>query len=333
MPPPSRKRRRLNSSAHFKVEEDTDEEDIEASVCASPPAKVPSKRTLQRQAKKKAEEEQVRPAVEGPYIHSLCGKGFASRSKVKKHHWGAKLENLETTNGCWAKHNKPDVSWNEHPSCKEGPPPRRTANRSIESKPTQKESKQKAPVVPTMIPTLEDLPRTVYEAVNPQEADQPIFTEVGPFHSHRLPTQDRFNSLLTAAKFASRIEAPRPQGRNDSLISHLNAQAVLAEDKREYCTSWVDTAQDQQDEFAYGHHHPYTAQGLGISYPVGGVHVPLDVALPSQRANYTYTLSAGSPQNADWNQNPTYQFNDARLYQTSLEPDLPPYPDHMRRQI
>jgi hypothetical protein len=115
MPPPSRKRRRLNSSTHFKTEDDTYEDDALTSARASPSAKVPSKRNMQRQAKKKAEEEQIQPAVGGPYIHSICGKGFGSRSKVKKHHWGAILDDVDTTNGCWAKHDKPDVSWYETP--------------------------------------------------------------------------------------------------------------------------------------------------------------------------------------------------------------------------
>lgn len=48
---------------------------------------------------------------EGPYVHAICGKGFPTKSAVKKHHWGPKPGDLETTRGCWAKNNKPDVAW------------------------------------------------------------------------------------------------------------------------------------------------------------------------------------------------------------------------------
>jgi hypothetical protein len=187
--------------------------------------------------------------------------------------------------------------------------------------------------VPTMIPTLEDRPQAVYEAVNPHEVDQYGLQDIGPFHSHRLPTQDKFDSLLTAAAVAWSIEAPRPQGRNDSLVSHLDAQAVAAEENRQFCTSWVDNSQGQQEGFAHGYHHPYTAHGLGISYPLGGVHVPLEVALPLHRDNYFQTPSSGSPQDANWDQDPLYQVNDVRLYRTSREPDFPPCSEQMRRQI
>jgi hypothetical protein len=49
------------------------------------------------------------------YIHALCGKGFNSRSAVKKHHWGhAKAWDTSTTTGCWAKNDKPDIEWQVH---------------------------------------------------------------------------------------------------------------------------------------------------------------------------------------------------------------------------
>jgi hypothetical protein len=335
MPPPSRKRRRINSSAPFKTEEITRDDSAEASARASPPAKVPSKRTAQRQAKKKAEEDQAQSAVGEPYIHSICGKGFASKSKVKKHHWGYKMDNLETTSGCWAKHNKPDVDWNEHVSCREGAPPPCAVKKPTESRSRKKALTQNAPVVPTMIPSLEDLPQAVYDAVNQRKADQHNFQDVGSFHSHRLPTGGGdFNSLLTAVNVASYIDAPRPQGRNDSVVDHLHAQAAAAEETRQHVTSWIDASHSHEDEaFTYGHHHPYTIHELGISYPVGGVHVPLDVALPLQRGNYMRTPSSGSPQDMNWDQDRMYQISDVRLNQTAFEPTFPPYPDQMWRQI
>jgi hypothetical protein len=49
--------------------------------------------------------------AEGGFIHAICGKGFHSRSAVKKHHWGPKTGDLATTRGCWAKNKKPAVTW------------------------------------------------------------------------------------------------------------------------------------------------------------------------------------------------------------------------------
>ena len=48
----------------------------------------------------------------GKFVHGLCGKGFHSRSAVKKHHWGhARAGDTSTTTGCWAKKNKPNREW------------------------------------------------------------------------------------------------------------------------------------------------------------------------------------------------------------------------------
>lgn len=48
---------------------------------------------------------------QGQFVHGLCGKSFNTRHAVKKHHWGSRMDDRETTTGCWAKHKKPDVSW------------------------------------------------------------------------------------------------------------------------------------------------------------------------------------------------------------------------------
>lgn len=47
----------------------------------------------------------------GPYIHAICGKSFPTKSAVKKHHWGPKSGDMNTTRGCWAKHKKPAIAW------------------------------------------------------------------------------------------------------------------------------------------------------------------------------------------------------------------------------
>jgi hypothetical protein len=51
------------------------------------------------------------PSDKGHFIHQICGKGFTMRRSVKKHHWGPKMGDLETTAGCWARNGKPNVAW------------------------------------------------------------------------------------------------------------------------------------------------------------------------------------------------------------------------------
>ncbi|KAJ4371464.1 hypothetical protein N0V83_004681 [Neocucurbitaria cava] len=207
------------------------------------------------------------------FIHSICGKGFSSRSKVKKHHWGAKNDDLNTTTGCCkfhifrpasinfvlissfqiqgVKHSKPNVSWDEHPSCKESTVSQRAVKKTnMQSTPRDHLSEQKAPVVPAMIPSyntipgfpiLQDLPQTVAQALTLSNPTQHTFEHIGSYHSHRLPTSSNsFDSLLTAVNVASRIDAPKPQGRNDSVVSHLDAQAAAAERDVRYTSTCID---------------------------------------------------------------------------------------------
>jgi hypothetical protein len=332
MPPPSRKRRRYGSKVHVEAEKGIHENDDDASNHASPSAIIMPQPIIPHQAKIKLKGEQTRSEVRGPYIHSLCGKGFASRSKVKKHHWGAKLDDLETTTGCWAKNNKPNVSWNEDSSCKEGTIVPRIVKKTTHPMSGQKESEQKAPVAPTMIPMLHDLPQTVVDALTPDKKTQYIPQDINSYHTHRLPTRSRFDSLLTAVNVASRIDAPRPQGCNDSLIPHLDAQAVAAESNRQYVTSWFDACHGCEEEaFTYGYHHPYTANGLGIDYPRGGIHVPLDVALPSQRKNHVYTRASGSPADGNWEHDRAFRFNNSNRNRETLESSFIPNTDTKRQ--
>jgi hypothetical protein len=51
------------------------------------------------------------PRAKGRFVHSICGTVFTSRYAVKKHHWGNKCDDFETTTGCWAKNKKPNVQW------------------------------------------------------------------------------------------------------------------------------------------------------------------------------------------------------------------------------
>ena len=178
----------------------------------------------------------------GSYIHALCGKGFETRSKVKKHHWGKKHNNLATTTGCWAKHGNPDGAWNDHPSCKDGGSTSKAA-RSVPfmSKRIKPKASASQPITPASFnipqhntvpgfPTLEDLPRAVTKTVHAGNATVPSAQEERQhYHIHRLPSPSSFGSLLTAVNVVSQIDALKPQGRTDSIAMHLDAQVAAPE--------------------------------------------------------------------------------------------------------
>ncbi len=108
------------------------------------------------------------------------------------------------------------------------------------SEPEQKEDDQKAPVIPTMLPVYDanldgtafrNKPRLLAE----RPSTQPALDYVQPYHhSSRLAARGSFDNLLTAVNIASRIDAPKPLGRNDSVVSYLDAQAAAAERNAAY---------------------------------------------------------------------------------------------------
>lgn len=181
-------------------------------------------------------------SVGEPFIHILCGKGFATLTGVKKHHWGKKVNDLATTTGCWAKYKKPDVAWDDHPSCKDGrstsvvikslPP----VSKQSQTKASKSQSKTPSAVdVPQLnpipgFPTLEYLPHTVAQTVNAgngtvSSSQEPDVVD----HTHRLASRSSFDSLLTAVNVVSQIDAPKPKGRTESIALHLDAQVAAAE--------------------------------------------------------------------------------------------------------
>jgi hypothetical protein len=179
----------------------------------------------------------------GPFIHALCGKGFATASKVEKHHWGKKHNDLATTTGCWSKHKKPDVAWDDHPSCKDGRSKSETTesmpltSKQIEPKNTISELRASATLDTSQyntIPgfrTLNDLPRTVAKVVRTAATTiMPTLEKAETlYHTHRTPPQSSLDSLLTAVNVTSRIDAPKLQDCNDSIILQLDTQAVAAD--------------------------------------------------------------------------------------------------------
>lgn len=184
----------------------------------------------------------------GPFIHALCGKGFATLSRVKKHHWGKRHNDLATTTGCWAKHKKPAVAWDDHPSCKDERSNSQTAKpiplvsqqiepQQIETKAAVPETKPSVAVDPSqhnIIPgfsTLNHLPHTVAETLNVGADGFALVSQEATtlYSTYQLPLRSNFDNLLTAVNVASKLDAPQPQGRNDSIILQLDAQAIAAE--------------------------------------------------------------------------------------------------------
>ncbi|KAF2116226.1 hypothetical protein BDV96DRAFT_491528 [Lophiotrema nucula] len=198
------------------------------------------------------------PSGEKPFIHSICKKGFTTRNGVKKHHWGSKYEDPSTTTGCWYKSGKPDIAWDDHPSCKE------PATKHRAPKP----AKPQQNTLPGF-PTLEDLPFKVAESLQATPPPMtPSSTAVPPlYYSPQLASpvaRGNLDTLLTAVNVASKIEAPTPQfqGRNDSVISHLDAQVTAAESKQYSKATWPE----------FSHEHEHVLSSHAIHQPI--VHIP-----------------------------------------------------------
>ena len=311
---PSRKRRRQNLTTHFQPRDDS-HEDVEtgSNLPTHAPNNIPL--TLSTHPRTEQKEDQTREGVGGgPYIHSLCGKSFSTRSRVKKHHWGIKMDDLETTTGCWAKNKKPNVSWNEHPSCREALTATKKATPAVKR---QRPSKKRAPSVSSLEPTPHNL---LQASTTPHGPHGEAFTLRHPvsYHMQGLPGRTSFDNLLTAVNVAAQVDAPQPQGRIDSVVSQLDAQAAAMERNRQYVTKWQNTSGGSEKGSAHGQHHPYTAQGLGISYPLAGMHRPLDAALPTQWEAHTLTPSSGSPKDGNWDHAGIRTFDDMRDSGTTL---------------
>lgn len=294
MPPPPRKRSRKSSADQIKTER-PDKSDRKK--------QTPARRTTVKQMPSMPRPETARSATKtthpkfdagGVFIHGLCGKGFASRSKVKKHHWGNLYDNLDTTTGCWAKHNKPDVSWDDHASCKhddhKSQTLEETSNLSVlahKSTDSPKVSDRKAVVVSTMIPiqsnvlpgfqTSHDLPRTASHALHvPRSALHEMQYQDHSYYDNRMRSASKFESLLTAVDVASRIEAPILKGRNDSVVTHLDAQVVAAELNGKFTSQWPFPSRGLDERFSYSQPYPpfLTDPTLGHSIPRPNIRMP-----------------------------------------------------------
>jgi hypothetical protein len=312
MSPPSRKRSRKSSMLQHSVD------DTHANGSAAYNFNVREGQLaharLSKGSRKNSSPSRNRSDGGGQYIHSLCGKGFGKRASVKKHHWGNKNDDLDTTTGCWYKHRKPKVAWDDHPSCKDGP--KQTPLKSCLARSASEDSK--ALVVPAMVPsyrniipgfpTLQVSPHTVAQAIGSAHApslsvqDGALYNSRAQenylsYHSHGLPRtttslSSPFESLLTAVNVAARIEEPTPsKGRNDSvIICNLDAQAIAAERTGQHLPAWnFDPGHGDVGVDQYGEYVPSPTDynvGVGLPSPMG--HVPTSMTFSSKMDHTGY---------------------------------------------
>jgi hypothetical protein len=315
MPPPLRKR----NYKSLTLKENAEERGVNVSVKHELGVTYyQSPRTSSSTSSQRNSSSRERSRGRGAYVHGICGKSFSERSKVKKHHWGNKNGDSNTTTGCWHKHKRPNVSWDDHSSCKSVP---RTAPRNSRRARSAIEE-PKAPVVPGMVPnyrnvvpdlrTSQDLPRTYKKSVQsphtalsfardgPMHNNTPQESNVS-YHSHclpkiSLPPSSPFESLLTAVNVAATIDEPTPKGRNDSVvICELDAQAIAAERTGQYTPAWAFPPGYQDEDYHSRHSVPSPRDNsFGMGLPSTAHHMPFDIGF-SQSESIDYAAPDGSP--------------------------------------
>ncbi|XP_014557661.1 hypothetical protein COCVIDRAFT_96729 [Bipolaris victoriae FI3] len=322
MPPPSHKRRR-EAFEEQAVQEAIDRasSDTADQVCFSTADTGQPVAKRQSESTSKAKRAQAESGSK-PFIHGLCGRGFGTRSKVKKHHWGNVLNDLETTTGCWAKHGKPNVSWDEHPSCTEG----MKVSGHARTTPAAME-KDESRATPHMTPVDEEQPETVARSANLHEDYQEVSQDCGLYHSHRLPNRSSFDTLLSAVNAVSEIDARNTQGRIDSVVSHIDEQAAGVEDTRQYVVDWQNTVWGHDEEAAAsGYPHPYTTLQPSMMYPLRGYHVSVEVALPFYERPQSHTRQMYPCPASNWIDDQLSMMEGAYSSPAPVEPQCPdPY--------
>jgi hypothetical protein len=241
MPPPARRRDRDESSADTETEGQQNEKSILLEQYSTP---FVDSSTFSNQGEPEKFEKKParRSASEAVFIHALCGKGFASRYKVRKHHWGAKNDDLATKTGCWAKHGRPHSNWDDHHSCKTSLTKTRTAKMNdatmAQWEPKTVISQFGADTAPRTwtespktlpgFPTLQNLPQTVAAALKSYSGDEYLHTGeplCQPQHSPR----DGLENSLTTIGISLWNDGSKREARNDSVMSRPDAQASAAE--------------------------------------------------------------------------------------------------------
>lgn len=147
--------------------------------------------------------------------------------------------------------------------------------------PHSKQKNVKAPTAPSMLPeSWNTVPATLSPDGTmkgsikclqrpPSIPQLSIEGDTLQYHSHKLPNQrthGRLNTLLTIVNAASLIDAPAPQGLNDSVVSRLDAKVAASELQGRHTPSWFEDPYDRHSTpLEYTHNlPPPRAIGLGI---------------------------------------------------------------------
>ncbi|KAF2844882.1 hypothetical protein T440DRAFT_461377 [Plenodomus tracheiphilus IPT5] len=268
MPPPSKKHGQRASSIIASLI------DRGAAIHKSIHSPVRAQMLLSRRIETTA----PRSRAEGscPFVHSLCGKAFSSRYGVKKHHWGAKNEDVNTTTGCWAKHRKPNVTWDAHPTCREQAVVS-DATKRVGSKAVKQETKHT--LLPALVgpssyavipgfPTLQDLPQAVAEAVTPSLANRARSEDLGSCVGNRRCAPGGSGDGTRGVAVISTTEAPTLQGRDCEGPSAQVATAM----RHGHTFLWMTDTKE--------HHGDSSMVGGGTDVDVMATSYPSPVSLP-----------------------------------------------------
>jgi hypothetical protein len=180
-----------------------------------------------------------RCAPGGPFIHAICGKGFASRYKVRKHHWGAKNDDMATTTGCWAKHGKPSSNWNDHDSCKLKPAKGRAAKTkettTVHRGPSltasgagddsTSQAWAEAPKMVPGFPTLQHLPQTVAAALKTHGGNGYLHSGGSQCYARHGVWGECEDALMSLDASLGVEEVTKCEERDDSVMSAHNEAA------------------------------------------------------------------------------------------------------------
>ena len=108
-----------------------------------------------------------------------------------------------------------DIVRDAHASCQEGPRRRPKRFTTENNKVAAKDVKFTAPLAPSMVPT-----------------HQPI--------GHETTSTHGLDTLVSAASYTEKLAVPKPQnGRTDSVVAYLDAQAAAAECNRQEAPPWM----------------------------------------------------------------------------------------------
>lgn len=173
-----------------------------------------------------------------------------------------------------AKHKKPNINWNEHPSCRDALPSTRAIKQLASGRVQSKkgchfkasafsESDTSSNGFRDWRMHLEQNDMGV-ETLSPRTPAHHDLRILGSYHSHQLPSQGS-SQCWSLTSQVSQIGKPEQPERIDSVIHRQKSPAYSAETKMLRNTSCTGTLYGNgYDNSAFDRHHP-NVEGLGIS--------------------------------------------------------------------